>query len=159
MLQNTNVNVHITSFNNHHIDAQIQSKRGSWMRCTWIYGHPKMAQKKNTQTFLRRLAGLSDTPWLYFSDFNEILYPNEKIEGNDRSVNMISEFKEALHNCNLIDLGCKGYPFTWSYGRFGLDFIKERLDRCLCNKDQRDIYKDCATINLETWTSYHCLFE
>lgn len=129
------------------------------MRCTWIYGHPKMAQKKHTWTFLRRLVGLSDTHWLYFSDFNEILYPNEKIEGNDRSVNMISEFKEALHDWNLIDLGCKGYPFTWGYGRFGLDFIKERLDRCLCNKDWRDIYKDCTTINLETWTSYHCLFE
>lgn len=95
MLQNTNVNVHITSFNSHHIDAQIQSKRGSWMRCTWIYGHPKMAQKKHTWTFLRRLVGLSNTHWLYFSDFNEILYMNEKIEGNDRSVNMIDHHRTS----------------------------------------------------------------
>lgn len=123
MLWNSDVNVNVTSFSNHHIDAQVQTEGGSWMRCTGIYGHPEMAQKKHTWTLLRWLAGLSDNPWLCFGDFNEILHPNEKIGGNDRNIDLIREFREALCDCNLVDLGCKGYLFTWNNGRFGKDFV------------------------------------
>lgn len=48
---------------------------------------------------------------------------------------MISEFREALQDCNLVDLGYKGYPFTWGNGKFGSDFVEERLDRFLCYKE------------------------
>lgn len=53
-------------------------------------------------------------------------------------------------------MGCKGYLFTWGNGRWGPGFVKERLDRVLCSKNWREIYDDCAAINLETWTSDHC---
>ena len=69
---------------------------------------------------------------------------------------MISEFREVLCECNLIDLGCKGYHFTWSNGRFGQNFVEERLDRFLCNKEWREKYVECAAVNLETWTSDYC---
>lgn len=82
------------------------------MRCMGIYGHLKMGQKKHTWTLLRQSVGLFDSPWLYFGDFNEILYTNEKLGGHDRNLNLISEFREVLQNCNLVNLGCKGYPFT-----------------------------------------------
>ncbi|KAH9764852.1 hypothetical protein KPL70_001671 [Citrus sinensis] len=156
MLWYNEANVHVTSYSNHHIDARVQREDGSWMRCTGIYGHPEMSQKHHTWILLKRLADLFDIPWLCFGDFNEILHPNEKLGGNDRNVNMISEFREALCECNLIDLGCKGYPFTWSNGRFGQHFVEERLDRFLCNKKWREKYVDCAVVNLETWTSDHC---
>ena len=29
------------------------------------------------------------------------------------------DFREALRDCDLLDIGYKGYPFTWSNGRFG----------------------------------------
>ena len=82
------------------------------MRCTGIYGHPEMGQKKHTWTMLRRLASLFDTSWICFDDFNKILHPREKTCGKNRNPNMVSDFREALQACNLIDLGCKGYPFT-----------------------------------------------
>lgn len=53
MLWNNDVNVHITSFSSHHIDAKVQSEQGSWMRCTGIYGHPEMGQQKYTWTLLK----------------------------------------------------------------------------------------------------------
>lgn len=85
------------------------------------------------------------------------LHSNEKLGGNDRNVNLISEFREALQDCNLVDLGCKGYPFTWGNGRFGFDCVEEMLDRFLCNKELRERFDDCAATNLKTWTSDHCL--
>ncbi|KAL9437109.1 hypothetical protein AB3S75_023031 [Citrus x aurantiifolia] len=150
MLWYNEANVHVTSYSNHHVDAWVQREDGSWMRCTGKYGHLEMAQKQHTWTLLKSLAGLSDIPGLCFGDFNEILHPNKKLGGNDRSVNMISEFREALCECNLIDLDCKGYLFTWSNGRFGEHFVEERLDWFLCNKEWREKYVDCVAVNLET---------
>lgn len=53
-------------------------------------------QEKHTWTLLKRLAGLSSSPWFFFGDFNEILHLNEKIGGNDRDVNMNSDFRDAI---------------------------------------------------------------
>lgn len=78
-----------------------------------MYGHPKASEKKHTWTVLRRLAGLSTIPWFCFGDFNEILNLNEKVGGGSRSIEAISEFKEAVRDCKLLDLG-RGYPFTSS---------------------------------------------
>ncbi|KAH9782560.1 reverse transcriptase domain-containing protein [Citrus sinensis] len=126
------------------------------MRCTRVYGHPEMGQKQHTWTLLRRLEGLSPSPWLCFGDFNEILHPHEKSGGNERNVNSINNFRQALRDCELADVGYKGYPFTWSNGRFGQGFIEERLHRFVCNRAWSDNFVNDAAINLNTWTSYHC---
>lgn len=44
---------------------------------------------------------------LCFGDINEFLHPSDKVGGNDKSLNMISEFREALQDCNLVDLNVK----------------------------------------------------
>ena len=88
-------------------------------------------QQQHTWTLLRRLSSLFNLSWLYFGDFNEILYPNEKCGGQDQNLNMVIRFREAIQDCNLVDLGCKGYYFTWSNHRFGPYLIEERLDNFL----------------------------
>lgn len=77
---------------------------------------------------LRHLASLSSSSWLCFGNFNEILHPYEKIKGNARDLNMISEFRETLQDYNLVDVGYRGYLFAWANGRYGLQFIEEWLD-------------------------------
>ena len=54
--------------------------------------------------------------------------------GNDRNPNQISDFREALRDWNLKDVGYMRYLFTWDNGIFGPDFVEERLDRFLCNE-------------------------
>lgn len=68
-------------------------------------------------------------PWLCVDDFNEIMHLNEKSGGNDKNVGIISYFREAAYKCNLVDVGCKGRPFTWSNRQFGPHNIEKRLDR------------------------------
>lgn len=45
MLWNSEITVEIKSFSCHHIDAVVYSEKGSYWRCTGIYGHPEAAQK------------------------------------------------------------------------------------------------------------------
>lgn len=42
---------------------------------------------------------------------------------------MIGEFRKALQDYNLVDIGYRGYPFTWANKRYRSQFIEERLDR------------------------------
>jgi hypothetical protein len=66
-------------------------------------------------------------------DFNEILEPGEKWGGAMRARGMMEDFKGALEDCHLSDMGATGPKFTWHNGRQGRDFTKERLDRVVAN--------------------------
>lgn len=114
------------------------------------YGHPETGQKHHTWTLMRRLAALSSLPWLCFGDFNEILQLNEKTDSNTRCLSMVSEFRDAVHDCGLTDIGCKGYPFTWSNKRYGPSLIEERLDRFLCCKNWGSVFQEKIAENLIT---------
>lgn len=62
---------------------------------------------------LRRLATVSQAPWYVGGDFNEILNSSEKEGGIDRSPGLMNNFNNALMECQLIDLGFIGYPYTF----------------------------------------------
>lgn len=102
MLWSSEITVQITSYNNHHIDPKIQNANGRNWRWTGIYGHPKASQKKHTWSLLRRLVGL-----------------NKKIGGLDRNAKMVAELRESVKDCKLVDVGCRGHPFTRSNRHFG----------------------------------------
>ncbi|KAH9750466.1 reverse transcriptase domain-containing protein [Citrus sinensis] len=134
LLWSSEVTVHIQSYSKHHIDSVVYAENGSYWRCTGVYGHLVAGQKYHTWTLLKRLASFSSLPWLCFGDFNEILLPNEKKGGNNREIKLMYEFREAIRECDLRDMGWKGMPFTWSNKRYEAGLIEERLDRFLCNK-------------------------
>ena len=144
LLWKSEVVVNIKSFSQHHIDTVVHSENGSLWRCTRIYGHPETDQKQHTWTLLRRLAKLFSLLWLCLGDFNEILKLDEKTGKNDRRVSSINEFREAINVCGLKELGCKGYPFTWSNRRFGPHLVEERLDRFLCRKAWGSMFHETA---------------
>lgn len=102
-------------------------------------------------TLLKRLASLSSVPWVCFGDFNEILWPCEKVGGNDWKVSMMKNFQDAIRDCNLMDLGSKDQ----SNKRYGHCLIEERLDHFLGNKEWSNMFLETATKTLETWTLDH----
>lgn len=136
------------SYSHHHIDAVVYNEGGKEWRCTEIYGHLEASQKHHTWTLLKRLATLSSLSWCYFGDFNKVIRLHEKNRGNGKNLNIIVEFKETVKHCNLLDIGYKGYPFTWSNKRYGDHYIKERLDRFLCSKDWGSHFQTLAATNL-----------
>jgi hypothetical protein len=61
---------------------------------------------------LRYLSGQDDLPWLYASDFNEILCQSEQLGQNERNENQMDNFNDYLSDCRFADLGYSGHPFT-----------------------------------------------
>ena len=116
----------------------------------------KQNKKHHTWTLLKRLAGIFSHPWCCFGDFNEILNLQEKSGGNEKNIDMVVKFREAVQACNLVDVGYRGYPFMWSNRRYGQHFIEERFDRFLCSNDWSENFHDMAATNLVNWVSDHC---
>ncbi|KAA3471337.1 reverse transcriptase [Gossypium australe] len=50
----------------------------------------------------------------------------------------MAAFREALEDCELIDLGFSGQWYTWERGRFVSNNIRERLDRGVANPERWD---------------------
>lgn len=127
------MNLQITSYSSDYIDAIVKQGNGKWWRYTGIYGHSETAQKVHTWSLLRQLSSLFKLPWLCNGDFNEILDQKEKSGGLPKDPFLMMDFRDVLKECGLVDMGWRGYSFTWSNKRFGFQFIEERLDRLLCN--------------------------
>ena len=62
---------------------------------------------------LRDLRGRFDLPWQCASNFNELLKTHEKLGGRLRPNGQMQNFREALDECGLLDLGFVGNKFTW----------------------------------------------
>ena len=156
LIWSSDINVRITSYSRHHIDMQVQKAYGKLWKCTGIYRHPETKQKKHTWTLLKRLAGLSSLPWLCFGDFKEILNLNKKTGDVQRDARVIADFRDAVKECKLIDLGSRGHPFTWSNRQFGPYLIEEKLDRFLHNQEWRAKFYDDLATNLVHLEFDHC---
>jgi hypothetical protein len=51
---------------------------GLGWKVTGIYGHPEVARRKETWSFLHHLSYMLPTPWLCVGDFNEVSTLAEK---------------------------------------------------------------------------------
>lgn len=67
----------------------------------------------------------------------------------------MDNFREAIKDNDLEDLGSNGYLFTWSNRQFKPHIIEERFDRILCNSNWRSYFQEKATQNLILWCSDH----
>lgn len=108
----TEVDVVLSSLK--YIDATInKSSKEAW-RFTGFYSKPKTHKRHESWDLLRYLHSQNSLPWLCSYDFNEITKQSKKLGGRLRPHNQMQIFREALDECELMDLGFKGSPFTWS---------------------------------------------
>ncbi|KAK3192990.1 hypothetical protein Dsin_024300 [Dipteronia sinensis] len=146
------IDVTLLTFSQEHIDVMIKEKDRQQWRFTGFYGHPDRNQKHHSWT---RLAGMSCLPWVCMGDFNEVLSDDEKLGGSYKRWREMSDFREALEDANLEDMGFIGAKFTWSNKRDGASSVLERLDRGLCNKGFRLICPRFVIRHMEFWGSDH----
>ncbi|EPS59531.1 hypothetical protein M569_15275, partial [Genlisea aurea] len=97
-------------------------------------------------------------PWLVVGDFNEVLKQEEHCSSILRSLSSMMKFKEALDDCELLDLGFSGNPFTWTNNRIHPHTVRARLDRFVANGQwiSAPIYPNSSVKHLRYGGSDHC---
>lgn len=151
------IRVTIKSYSKGHIDCTIHYQQITW-RFTSFYGNPVSHLRTSSWELMRRLhtiPELQHIPWLVGGDFNEIMFTSDKKGGIHRCSNQMQEFREAIDDCCLAYLHCKGDLFTWMNRRSGNGIILERLDRFLGNLEWRNLFPDHEVFNLEYYGSDH----
>lgn len=112
-----------------HIDILVsQNNVVSW-RLTCYYGFPERERRAEAWDFLRLLATKSPLPWCIFGDFNDLLSNDDKKGKHLHPQNLLSGFKKAIDDCNLIEVDLSGWAFTWEKSKGTQDWVRERLDR------------------------------
>ncbi|KAL3752711.1 hypothetical protein ACJRO7_000159 [Eucalyptus globulus] len=107
------------------------------MRLTCVHAPTAYNLRQGLWTEIREISNNNTLPWLCASDFNEILYPWEKVGRRPVEPYRMHSFRELLNDCSLLDVVSKGCAFTWTNNRNGEDIVKERLDRMLCSMEWR----------------------
>ena len=106
---------------------------------------------------IRRLSTRFTLPWVCISDFNEILYADEKQGWLDRPKRQMLGFREAFDFCRLKDLGYTSYPFTWCNRRPGNQNVWIRLDRGVATVDWILKFPSSRIHHLDAFHSNHKL--
>jgi exonuclease III len=142
---------------NRFIDVRIRESVSSpWFRITFVYGEPRTKNRPQMWDALRRLKGVSDLPWLVVGDFNEAMWGFEHFSACPRPERQMINFREALADCELTDLGFSGRPYTYDNGRAGDSNVKVRLDRDVADPNWRDLFGNVKVLHLVSSRSDHC---
>lgn len=88
-------------------------------------------------------------------DFNEILEDSEKWWGARKPRVQMEDFKNSLEHCQLCDMGFVGLRFTWANNRYDHQFMRERLDKAVANKEWCESFSTFIVEVLAACTSNH----
>ncbi|CAM8921539.1 unnamed protein product [Rhodiola kirilowii] len=145
--------VSICNFSFFHIDFMVHMAIP--FRATLFYGAPKASLRRRSWDLLRQLSGLSPAPWCILGDFNEVLNFSEASQNASRRTTAILQFRSAVEDCNLSDLGFKGHQFTYSNRRKADRETRCRLDRALANAPWLQLFPNAVVHHLSTFHSDH----
>ncbi|XP_040987679.1 uncharacterized protein LOC121235397 [Juglans microcarpa x Juglans regia] len=151
------VKVVIKNYSKSHIHASIHDaiEEGETWFLTGIYGQPEAHRRHETWDLIRSLKLPQDQGWLLIGDFNEVLSNHEKSGGRESSDRQMQAFQAVVDECELMDLGFQGNPFTWCNNRETDQCISERLDRCLASLKWKAFFPMAKVIHGTTTYSDH----
>ncbi|XP_074352289.1 uncharacterized protein LOC141691448 [Apium graveolens] len=72
------------------------------------------------------LATRSALPWCMISDFNDLMFEDEKRGGQVHPRNLLTGFTDAVNECDPVDLGFGGEKYAWKKSRGNHNWVKER---------------------------------
>ena len=138
-----------------HTLIRVRSQTLSWL-ISAIYASPRFEERCILWNNLRMLANMHDLPWALMGGFNEVLFDDEKFEGNPICQRRVRAIKECMDDCNMMDLGFLGPKYTWTNKRELGNLIQCKLDRCWVNPSWKDFYTEANVIHLARVNSDHC---
>ncbi|KAL9230664.1 hypothetical protein vseg_005987 [Gypsophila vaccaria] len=105
---------------------------------TVVYGFNTLVERGPLWAGLRAMS--LDNPWLVVGDFNNILYPTERLGAPVHLFELMS-FQQCVLDCNLKDMKAIGRFFTWTNKQEGLAKVMTKIDRALINDDWLEVFE------------------
>lgn len=155
LLWKDSIAVTILSFSTGYIDARISISDDFEWHFSGFYGDPNPSKRKVSWSLLRHLRDTDSLLWIYEGDFNELLSMNDKVGGSDKSFSGMTQFWQAVDDCNLYDLSYSCHRLTSDNKRDDKNHIQERLDRFLASSSWRDHFRNAHVTNLSFSSSDH----
>ncbi|XP_075669880.1 uncharacterized protein LOC142639613 [Castanea sativa] len=149
------VRLEVINYTENHVLAKVVEDTGFQWFLTGFYGWLKSCQKHKSWALLKHLSSLVTGPWCCIGDFNAYLHSLEKLSNHPPQEKHMEEFGDALESCQLINLGFRGYKFTWNNKRPGAANTRERLDRAVANKEWLDAFSECSVSHEFSHASDH----
>ncbi|OMO54212.1 Endonuclease/exonuclease/phosphatase [Corchorus olitorius] len=110
--------------------------------CTFVYGHPKKAGRRNVWDAITELRGNNKERWCCMGEFNAISSQAEKRGGRPIDEHQAYLFNSFIQHCNLMEVEIQGGAFSWSNNRTEEDNIQERLDKILATVEWSDFFNN-----------------
>ena len=125
------VELDVESSSINHIDVLINKIKEDGWKFIGFYGESVAQRRMESWNLMRDLHGRFSVPWLCAGDFNDITRTHEKKGGRLRPYSQMKNFRDALDECDLVDLGYTSSKFTWFKNFANGVAVWERLDRAL----------------------------
>ncbi|KAH7862199.1 hypothetical protein Vadar_001358 [Vaccinium darrowii] len=138
------------------IDIQVNAQSGtnSWRLVNVYFSSRPKVRKDQWEAFLHYKQCLGED-WVLWGDMNCIISSDEKRGGLTPLHSTVRGFKDFIDQCQLLDLGFTGYPFTWRNNRDGEGQIQERLDRALASPFWRTKFSQATIEHVNAVGSDH----
>jgi hypothetical protein len=149
------INLSINSYSLSHIDTIVDGHTASPWRFTFFYGAPETHLRENSWNLLRTLKNQHNLPWCCVGDFNEIVRNSEKCGRRHQSERQMQGFRSVIDECGFIDLGFRGFPFTWCNNRRGSATTWLRLDRFMATNEWVLRFHTAVVHHLDSVVSDH----
>ncbi|GAA0153790.1 hypothetical protein LIER_11948 [Lithospermum erythrorhizon] len=161
LLWNRKIDVSVKSFSSHHIEAVIEEGTVNSWRFVGFYGHHEAMKRKFSWELMRHIDSLSQLPTVFIGDFNEVLLASEHVSHRRARLTwQMNNFNQAVTDCGIFDIGCKGYPYPWSNNFIAPFSTRARLDRALAGRDWSNMFPNAELLHGSTYHSDHLsLFE
>ncbi|CAM8883204.1 unnamed protein product [Rhodiola kirilowii] len=153
VLWGVDVDLTVRNFSDYHIDTEVRAQTVSQL--TLFYGDPPLSRRRLSWELLRRLKQPGVRPWIVLGDFNEVLSDEEVWGMRPRQSWQMNNFREALADCGLTDLGFKGFPYTFTNHREGNREMRARLDRAVANDEWRRLHPRAEVTHIHLYASDH----
>ncbi|GLT94950.1 hypothetical protein SLE2022_126590 [Rubroshorea leprosula] len=141
----------LLSYSTNHIDMEVNGLDAEQWRFTGFYGYPERNNRRQSWALLRNLASRSTLPWLVSGDFNDLLHPHEKSGGAPQPEWLMQGFREAIDDCELVEIYMLGGFFTWRRGD-----VQEKLNRAFASRSWCNLFPSAKARILPPLSSDHC---
>ncbi|XP_074314251.1 uncharacterized protein LOC141649459 [Silene latifolia] len=106
---------------------------------TMVYAFNGSNERQSLWANLNRLANNISGPWAIGGDFNCVLTEDERV-GGSFSRQDAEDFRQCLHQCEVIDSPAMGALYKWNNKQCPTDRVYSRLDRFLVNQEWLNDY-------------------